>query len=830
MKPLNKLALHFFRSNKLIVASSIFSIMISVCLIITVFVFSANAKQTIKDDVKQLYGNMDLSVGYNPGQNKVLDEQLASKIASQPDVKEVSDVLITHLTVDAVGAKIYTIGVENDDLVKSRYKFHKNFKKDEVSMNASLAEALQIDKGKQVIIEGESFKLVETLKDIKAGGTTPDLLIMSKESVQQFVFEKTKKMHEATYMLIKGEDGADVLKMAAAIKRFDKELRIDIAEENEYLKMNLESLKVFLIVISVLVVIVTSLLIVSNFDVLLYKSKNQLAVMRSIGATNKQLKHMIMIQSSTINMIGVTSGLMLAIICNTYLQGMLERIFSIQITVMDFYFSQSIFVAFGCGLLIQIFLFLPSNKVAKTLPLQTMIENEKMDFKNSKVRKKVGFILLIIGFSIVLFAVGKDKFGSGKDTEMMYVSSALLILIAFFTLLPLYMTAWLIRFLPISKKLFGHVSYVAIKNLIPQVKKNTLVILTISTMMIIAVFGTVLITTISHNEIAYVKSKYPTPIVIESRTSDEIAVRDQEALLTDQKEAVKKITSVDGISRMSGLGSLEVKTANGNETALYRMGDLVDLEKQGIIPHLPEQLENKAVVSEKFAKKHHIQVGTTLEVGNFYVSKQAIEYEGFITVGAIIKETMDTDIFMSWQNNTFLIPVDSMFISTNAVDETLLLLKDVQRQFPELKISNLEDSLEQSSEMLKQRWAIFIIVIGVILLCVMFGVFNTLANNINSKRKEFAILRVISLSKIGVMKVILTQVLLYLIIGLFVGILAGIIFTAIILLIDPGKIYINYNVIFAICITMLLGGLIVFTPIASNIAKMKLSDELLQDK
>ena len=46
-----------------------------------------------------------------------------------------------------------------------------------------------------------------------------------------------------------------------------------------------------------------------------------------------------------------------------------------------------------------------------------------------------------------------------------------------------------------DEKIFGRNTFVAIKNLIPQVRKNTFVILMISTMMVIVVFGSTIFKT-----------------------------------------------------------------------------------------------------------------------------------------------------------------------------------------------------------------------------------------------------------------------------------------------------------------------------------------------
>ena len=119
-------------------------------------------------------------------------------------------------------------------------------------------------------------------------------------------------------MLIKVKANADVLALSNQIHKIDKELRIDIAEEDEFLKSNLASLHIFIVILSVLILIITSLLLMSNFEVFLYKYKSQFAIMRSMGATTKQMFTVIFIQCSVINFFGGIFGLLLAVISNRF--------------------------------------------------------------------------------------------------------------------------------------------------------------------------------------------------------------------------------------------------------------------------------------------------------------------------------------------------------------------------------------------------------------------------------------------------------------------------------------------------------------------------------
>ena len=225
IRTIKGIAFRFFQRNKFIALSSIISILLSVCLIITMAVFATNAKKTLEDEVKKLYGDMDLSVGYNIEQNKNINKELLNNIEKINMVQKTSGVLVSHLKLDKIQAEIYTVGVENDYLSKSRYHFNKSLDSNNVIMNKGLAEALDLKLGQTLLVQNRSFTLVEFIEDLNAKGLTPDMLIISRSTVQELLFKKTGEQTEATYVLIKAKKDSDPISLANEIKMFDTDLR-----------------------------------------------------------------------------------------------------------------------------------------------------------------------------------------------------------------------------------------------------------------------------------------------------------------------------------------------------------------------------------------------------------------------------------------------------------------------------------------------------------------------------------------------------------------------------------------------------------------------------
>ncbi|PEN42893.1 ABC transporter [Bacillus wiedmannii] len=802
IKSVRGLGLRFFKKNKFTAISSIVSVMLAVSLIVTMIVFSSHAKQSVINEVKNVYGDMDLSVGYNPDQNKLMDKSLLQNIKKQENIEYMSKVLVNHLQVNKLNVAIYTVGVQNDSLSKSRYHFSENLSNEEVTLNDGLAETLQVKVGEKIEIENKSYVVKEVLPDIEAGGSAPDILILSEDAVKQHVYEKTGKHNEATYVLIKAKENADVLALSSQIHKIDEELRIDIAEEDEFFKSNLASLHIFIIVLSILILIITALLLMSNFEVFLYKYKSQFAIMRSMGATTKQMFKVIFIQCSVINFFGGIFGLLLAVISDRFLQSWLEQLFAFQINSMGFDYEVAIVTMICSIFFIELFMLYPSYRSSKILPVKLMRENEESDFSNKKTRSIMG--------------------------KFLFISSIFLTVLGVYILFPTYLSSILIVCLPIMKKIFGRNTFVAIKNVIPQVRKNTFVILMISTMMVIVVFGSTIFKTMQKNNERYLKREFPTHIVVENRLTNDSTIT-----LPHIQNIFKEISSVKGASTISTNSLAELKQGENYITFDYNLGDLKEMEKQGLLPEVPANLENSIIVTKELAERYKLHAGDIVQLGLFSEQEQKVRPTSKMEIGVIVNELPNSpSVLMDWSNVTYkqdYTVFERAFISSNNERETLEQLKKLKGQYPQLKISSYTQSLKQSNLMFQQRWSIFIVVIVVILFSVTLGVCNTLINNIQSKRKEFAILRAITVKKKGIVQVILTQVNLYVLIGIVLGAVIGILLTYMVSIIDRTPLFFDFQLI----VTVIAGifGIvhIIFIPFANRIGKRDIVEELNKD-
>ncbi|RKP48961.1 FtsX-like permease family protein [Cohnella endophytica] len=831
MTSIRGLAMRFFRKNKFVAATSMISVAISVTLILSMMLFVYNAKQSLHNEVIKTYGNMDLSVGYNSNQHKTIDTSMLDYISSNKQIEKSSNVLITRIKVNELNSSdIYTVGVENDYLAKSRYHFQTDLSNSKLIVNERLARSLNIKEGSNLNIEDNVFTVAEIITNYDAAGVALDIMILSREDVKKIIAKYNRKDTEATYILMKIKKGSDVFSVANQFRKSFPELRVDIANEDEFTKSQLHSLDSFLTVLSVLLLIITSLLIIANFDIYLYKYKNQFAIMRTLGATSKQLFKLALFQSSIINIIGSTCGLGIAYLSNEIMQRWMNTLFSDHNYEGTFHFSYTIPLTVICMIFIEIFMLIPSIKITRMLPISIFKSNEKLNFSSLKTRKKWGNYFFISSMVFILIALIATLLH--EDVGVLFiVCSSLLLLSSMTLLLPVYVSQIFQFLLPLIRFIFGKTSFVAVKNVIPQARKNTFVMMSIAIMIVISIFGAATLKTVSNNEERYLKKQYATDILAVNRLGYDSEVDKEEF-----NKAVKSIGTVESVFETST--AFEATMLNGHSKGAfdYILGDLKEMTRIKLLPSFIEEPQNSIVLTKDFARSRNIKIGDKMELGLFSIEVGDSEIIDEVVVATIVDEIPGTElpVLLDWSNKNFnnkYTRFSRAFITTKNPEETLQELDEVRLQFPEIQFNSLDQSIVQSKEIYTQRWTIFKVFLFVILACVSMGVFETLISNIYAKRKELAVLRMMNIGKNGVRKVILTQVILFLLFGILFGGIAGILLTLIINLIDVNAgiasfDFSNFIEIVALIVSM---GMLIFIPFGNRLAKTNLSSELHQD-
>lgn len=318
MFTMRTIALKLFRAAWANVLTSISIITISICLVMTMSVYIWNAHSQMKEDIQALYGEMDLMVGYNPDQNRLLTSQQIENFEAMPGITKVSSVSLAQTNVEnEKNTSFYTVGVENDDLVKSRYHFNVDLGPNEVVITENVARLFHKEVGDTLNVTfnktiGDSveantgsFTIQEILSPLK-GTDSPNFILMQNDELKTWM-NNSNAQTAGMFALIKTEDNM-ATSVGTDLKQLDETLRVDVMSDYDEFKRNLQALIIFMVVLSFFILLISSVLLLSTFQLLFYKIKEQLMVFRALGASTKQVGRIVQLQLSTIIGVGVLLG------------------------------------------------------------------------------------------------------------------------------------------------------------------------------------------------------------------------------------------------------------------------------------------------------------------------------------------------------------------------------------------------------------------------------------------------------------------------------------------------------------------------------------------
>ena len=330
MFTMRNVAIKLFRAAWAHVATSISIIAISICLVMTMGMYIWNANAQMKEEIHAIFGDADITVGYNPEQGKTISAELLKQIKSIEGTDMVSPVSLTHTTVENMES-VYTLGVENDDLVKSRYHFSSDLKSNEIIISEGLASVLKKKIGDQVLVQNEAFIIKEILPTMKATETMSLVLLPNSIVKQWMPFADNET--QGLFALVTADNPSAI---SMEFKQLDNSLRVDLTNKEDFVQRNLQSLVIFIIVLSVFILIITGMLLLSTFQLFFYKLKEQLMVLRSLGASSKQIGRLINTQLSAIILFGVLIGTTVGVLIIKIWLPQLVSLLSLPIAKNDF--------------------------------------------------------------------------------------------------------------------------------------------------------------------------------------------------------------------------------------------------------------------------------------------------------------------------------------------------------------------------------------------------------------------------------------------------------------------------------------------------------------
>ena len=771
-----RLSHRLYRKSPMILVTSIGSVMISIGLVLTMVIFLLHNQATIERDREQRYGQVDLTIKY-ASHDERMDESVHKQLKKdQAVLREASILQTTARVAGQTMADVETIGVHSDALTKSRYHFTNDLKQGEAIVPARLATSLDRSVGQTLRVGEATYRIREILPNTKTSEASHDQVLLS--------YADLKKNHpsEMKAVLLDLKKETSSVRYADAFVKANPKLRIELAEGQALSP----AMNGYIGILSLLILVVSGFILMANFDLYLRKHAVQFAIMRTLGATTRQLFQLFLVQSGLI----VLAGTILAILGGICLPLLGQLVWPTEgKMIVSLMIEQGAFlmlITLGSALLILMLLASTAYRKRDVLPLHVLRENIKTASRPTR-RKRLVLASSGLTASLILFA---EVIASTEGARAMtWIGATIAFLLTMYLATPLLLKGVLHRAEPIVRRLAGPTSFVAFRGVLPQLRKNAWLMLIVQVLMIIVVIGSTFLETVQQNERNYIISQYPTEVVLQSRLD--------EGSQGDPLQLIRRIeTELPGAKAtfLSSRSSFEYQLPQEDVSIEY---EVTDYRRLDVLEGEQTSDTDGIIISRTFAKKHSLQKGDTLPLGRWDGEQErSVSLGQFRIVG--IEKKIAPDVLVDWRNEKLRQPSDhilNVFIDVPSElkkAQVTKKLSEITQSYPTLQMNRLSDALHDAEQQTTERWFVFIIALVVMSGSVWFGLANALLSFVSGKRGEYALLRTIALTRKRLRQLTLIQMLLFIGSGIIFGLISGLGATIFVTRIDDtGSFYLN---------------------------------------
>jgi putative ABC transport system permease protein len=811
---------------------SLIGVTFAVALLIGIYVLQGQMNYALNKQITDLYGKTDMMFGYRHV-NKLLNEEQVAKIESSSSVLDSGRALVNphknHPEYQGKSTGIFYFGVDNSAPAKSLYKFHVNLSAGEVILPAKLSEKFNVQKGDIANIpfpggKTQQWKVAEVLPKNNGG---PDIIYFHLESLQKaFGLE-----HQYDFLLLDLKSGIDKREIATSFKStIAEDLDADYMDSLEDAKQNINSIKFMSYVLAVLVMLTSILLVLSNYHISLRERVRELAVMRAIGFSRGKLLKVSLTESVCIH----TAGILLGIVLGLWLPNVLRQIISewLNVKLLSGPLNLTVIAILAaiCWIVFTLVSLIPAYRSTGILPLAAIRQLEWKDSLSTKF-PFVGLGISLIGM-VIFTAIQFFHFSNGLSVILQVVTGVITV-IGLFICTPFLMYVFF-RFIGgFLERLFGRDALISVKSAMDQRRQSAVIVMVMALAITLSFTVLSLILTLKIEMVRNIEQEYVSDLLVKSNRSMMSSLPYQ---IGKDIEEIKGVKYALPISPQKYAGFTELQGAERDIN--FVMGDLNRLSKYNFIPSFSIPVEEAIFLPRAEAEKRNIKLGQTIRLSPDNFSKQSASFKvaGILESVPGYESDVSKPFLLDWNNpffreylqkrnedKVYKVIVDTDGSHLSAVKEELISL---ERRYPEMRTSDKKTAMAEVNELLAQRTVIFWSIISIILLIGTMGMMNTMSALIHAKRREYAILRAVSVTPARLAKIIALQSLLYVAAAIVIGLITGFILSYSFVNALDGTIIIPYRELALVIAIMALSIGVVTWPLAQRIGTNSVASEL----
>ncbi|NLE96795.1 MAG: FtsX-like permease family protein [Propionibacterium sp.] len=547
------------------------------------------------------------------------------------------------------------------------------------------------------------------------------------------------------------------------------------AEFEELLDVGLGFVNNFLLIFAAIALLIATLLILNTFSILVAQRAREMALMRAIGATRRQVRHSVLLEAAIVGIIGSTLGILLGY---ALVWGLLALMSGLGLSLGEAVpqlTMPAVVASYAVGIVVTVIAALvPAVRASRTRPVEALAEAAapKND-GGGGVMTISGVVLMEIAVALIVCGVWLDV-----PSPIAWVGiGAALALVGMVLAAPLvgapiiHGLGWVVR------RLFGEIGRIAVLNSQRQPRRTAA---TAATLMI----GLALVTTVAVLA-ASVTTSLREQLSADQRGDFVLAPVNFQPFDARVAEEAAQVEGVDWVASFaSGAASLE----EGAEASVLLTGTttrgLLEGSSTDIVAGTMTDEPDSAVITSEFAADEGLSMGMLFDLHGPLGSARVL-------VTGIADDAGPTgDVVL--QRETFA-TIASDALVTNAVvfladgadaEQVRAGLRDATSDHPTVVVSDVQEYIDQAVGQFEAVVAVLYALLGLALVISVLGIVNTLSLSVIERTREIGLLRAVGITRGQVRRMVSLESVLITVMGSLLGVLLGVVFGSVLMVVN----------------------------------------------
>jgi len=641
--------------------------------------------------------------------------------------------------------------------------------KNEIMLDGSTAQKAGYDLGDTVsmVSSGDQPKRKGTLvgtAEFGGGGLAGASLIIFDTATAQQIF-------------LDGEDAYNSIGLTAAEGVSQQELRdnasalappgTEVVTGNDLTKESEDAIgqiiNVFsavLLVFAAIALVVGTFLIINTFSILVAQRSRELALLRALGASRRQVTRSVLGEAAVIGVIGSTVGLLAGFALAAGLKTLFAQ-FGLDLSQTALVFRpRTAVAAYAVGILVTMFsAYLPARRASRIAPVEAMRDDVAMADSSVRRRSVIGTVLAVLGAAGIAGGLLTDQ----SIGAWFIAGGAFALLFAVTALSPVLGKPLLHGLGSAYRAVFGTVGQLATQNTLRNPRRSAA---TASALMIgLALVSAIAVLGASVNKSidVGVKKEFTSDYMLSNQMFEPFSV--------NVAEQTRQLDDVAHVAQMQWMPA----TADGDKIGLT-VSDPKDFTAIYSIPMDSGSLNvgsDEIALSQSSATSLGASVGDTVTL-RFPTGPIDVQVRGVYDDSNVIN-----DGFVSFSTTEEAgLPRFDNSVAVDAVDDDSVArvgnqIESLVRDIPTVSVQSQAEFSESQRANIDQLLNLVYALLGLAIVIAVLGIINTLALSVIERTREVGLLRAVGLSRRQLRRLIRLEAVAIAVLGAVLGVALG---------------------------------------------------------